>query len=134
MKPFYLVFSSEIQNPLPCRRSSKYNAGQESHNGTLEYSDVRSGEVIKILVRERRTEERRDGNEARDFAYESILKGLVSNLKDTDKRLLLRVKSVGVWLSVRGTAVSGPVLSATEFWDLLCARYDVFSHKLLESL
>ena len=29
------------------------------------------------------------------------------------------------WLSVRGTTVSGIVLSATEFWDFLCACYNV---------
>ena len=28
-------------------------------------------------------------------------------------------------MSIRGTMVSGTVLSATEFWDLLCARYNV---------
>ena len=49
--------------------------------------------------------------------YESRLKGLVSNLKGTEKRLLLRAKSTGAWLSVCGTKVSGTVLSTTDFWD-----------------
>ena len=71
------------------------------------------------------SEERRDGKEARDVAYESRLKGLVINLQGTDKRLLLRAKSTGECLSVRGTAVSGTILSDTEFWGFLCARYKI---------
>ena len=62
------------------------------------------------------SEERRDEKEAWDFAYESRLKGLIRYLKGTDKRLLLRAKITGACLSVRGTAVSGTVLSATGFW------------------
>ena len=71
------------------------------------------------------SEERCDGKKDRDVVYESRLKGLVSNLKGTDKRLLLRAKSTGAWPSVRGTKVSGTELSATDFWDFLCARYNV---------
>ena len=63
------------------------------------------------------SEERRDGKEAWDVAYEFILKGLVLNIKGPDKRLLLRAKITGNWLRVRGTTVSGTVLSTTEFWD-----------------
>ena len=33
--------------------------------------------------------------------------------------------STVAWLSVQGTSVSGTVLSATEFRDFLCARYNV---------
>ena len=58
------------------------------------------------------SEDRRDGKESWDVAYKSRLKGLVSDLKGTDKHLLLRAKITGAWLSVRGTAVSGTVLSA----------------------
>ena len=61
------------------------------------------------------SEERRDGKEARDVAYESRLKSLVRNLQGTDKRQLLRAKITGAWLSVHGTTVSVTVLSATEF-------------------
>ena len=71
------------------------------------------------------SEKRRDGNKAWDVAYESRLNGFVSNLQGTDKPLLLRVKSIVAWLSLRGTTVSGTVLSATEFWYFLCARYNV---------
>ena len=35
-------------------------------------------------------------------------------------------KNYRAWLSVRGTTVSGRVLSATEFWDFLCACYNVY--------
>ena len=61
------------------------------------------------------SEEVREGKKYRDAAYESKVKDLVSNLKGTDKRLLIRAKSTGAWLSVCGTTVSGTVLSATEF-------------------
>ena len=59
------------------------------------------------------SEEQRD----RDVEYKSRLKGLVSYLKGTENRLLLRAKSTGEWLIVRGNTVSGTVLYATEFWD-----------------
>ena len=71
------------------------------------------------------SEERCDGNKYRDAVYESKLKCLLSNLKGTDKRLLLRAKFTGAWLSVRGTTVSCTVLSATEFRGFLCARYNI---------
>ena len=62
------------------------------------------------------SEERLDGKKDQDDAYKSKLKGLVRDLKGTDRRLLLSAKSTGSWLSIRGTAVSGTVLSAMEFW------------------
>ena len=70
-------------------------------------------------------EERRDNKKDLDAVFETKLKGLFRDLKGTDKRLILRAKSTGAWLSVRSTTVSGTVLSATEFWDFLCARYNV---------
>ena len=60
-------------------------------------------------------EERRDGKKNRDAVYESNLKGLVINIESTDKRLLIHAKITGAWLSIRGTTVSGAVVSATEF-------------------
>ena len=57
--------------------------------------------------------EQRDGMKDQDDVYESKLKGLVSDIKSTDKRLILRAKSTGACLSVCGTTVSGTVLSAT---------------------
>ena len=71
------------------------------------------------------SEERHDRKEDQDVAYGSRLKGLVRDLQGTDKRLLLRAKSTGVWLSLRGTTVSGTVLSAMEFRDFWCACYNV---------
>ena len=62
-------------------------------------------------------EEIRERKKYRDAAYETKLKGLVSDLKVTDKPLILRAKSTGAWLSVRSTTVLGTVLPATEFWD-----------------
>ena len=62
------------------------------------------------------SEKRRDRKKYRDVACKSILKGLVSNLKGTNKRLLLPAKSTCAWMIVCGTTVSGTVLSATEFW------------------
>ena len=69
-------------------------------------------------------EEQRDGKKAWDVAYTSKLKGLLRDIKGTDKRLVC-AKSTCAWLIVRGTTVSGTVLSATEFLDLLCACYKV---------
>ena len=71
------------------------------------------------------SEERRDRKESRDVLHESRIKGLVIDLKGTDKRLLLHTKSIGAWLSVRSTTVSGTVLYAPEFRDFLCACYNV---------
>ena len=65
------------------------------------------------------SEERHDGKKYRDVLYKSKLKGLVRNIKGTDKFLLLRTNITGAWPSVRGTSVSGTVVSATEFRDFL---------------
>ena len=69
-------------------------------------------------------EERRDGQKDWEVANKNKLKGLVQYLKGTNRRLILRAKITGAWLSVRSNTVSGTVFSATEFWDLLCARYN----------
>ena len=53
------------------------------------------------------------------------MQGLVRDLRETDKRLILHAKIKSAWLSVRGTIVSGTVLSATEFWYFLCTHYNV---------
>ena len=58
-------------------------------------------------------EERRDGKKYWEAAYETKLQGLVRDLKGTSRRLILRAKSTGAWLSVRGTTFSGTVLSDT---------------------
>ena len=50
---FALSFLRKYENPLPCCRSSKYDAGQESRTGNPESSDVSSGRVLKIHAGER---------------------------------------------------------------------------------
>ena len=70
-------------------------------------------------------EERYDGKKYWEAAYETKLKGLVRNLKGTNRCLILRVKIIGAWLSIHDTTFLGAVLSATEFRDLLCACYNI---------
>ena len=41
------------------------------------------------------------------------LKELVADIERTDRRLILRAKNTGAWLNVRGTTLTGRVLSAT---------------------
>ena len=82
------------------------------------------GEFSSVVHVRTLSEERRDRKESQDVAYLSRIKGLVSNLKGTNNRLLLHAKSTGPWLRVRGTTVSGTVLSATEFRDFLCLCYN----------
>ena len=70
------------------------------------------------------SKERCDRKKYQDIAHKSRLEVLVWDIKGNDKRLLLRAKSTGAWMSVRGTIVSGTALSATESQDFLCARYN----------
>ena len=70
-------------------------------------------------------EERRDWQKYQEVTNETKLKGLVQYLKGANRRLLLRSKSTGAWLSVHGTTVSGTVWSATEFSAFSCARYNI---------
>ena len=70
-------------------------------------------------------EGRCDRKKDREAANETKIKGLVRNLKGTNRCLILRSKSTSAWLSVHGTTVSGTVLYATEFQDFLYARYNV---------
>ena len=53
-------FIGKDENSLSHRRSSKYDAGQERQTGVPESSDVRSGEILKLHARERRTVTGRD--------------------------------------------------------------------------
>ena len=70
-------------------------------------------------------EEIRDGQKYREVANKTKLKGLVRDLKGTGRRLIIRAKITGAWLSVCGTTVSGKLLYAIGFWDFLCTRYNV---------
>ena len=49
------IFFGKYENPLPHRRISKYDAGQEIQNGDLESSDVNTGEVLKLPAGDRGT-------------------------------------------------------------------------------
>ena len=71
-------------------------------------------------------EERGDGKKDREAANKTKLKGLVRDLKVTNRRLIIRAKITGVWLVVCSTTFSSTVLSATEFWDFLCAHYNIY--------
>ena len=70
-------------------------------------------------------EERRDGKKDREAANKTKLKGLFRDLKGTNRCLILRTKSTGACMSIRGTTVAGTLLSATKFWVFLCAHYNV---------
>ena len=59
------------------------------------------------------SEERCGRKKDRNVAYNSRLKGLVSDLKGTDKCLPICAKSTGTWMIVHSNTVSGTVLSAT---------------------
>ena len=78
-----------------------------SHWGSSELvRDVTvNGELSNADHLQALNEERRDGQKDREALYESKLKGLVMNLKDTDMHLILRAKITGAWLSLRGTTV-----------------------------
>ena len=67
-------------------------------------------------------EERRDEMKDREAAYETKIKVLVRKLKGANRVPIICAKITGAWLGVRGTTVSGTVLSATEFRDFLCAH------------
>ena len=49
----------------------------------------------------------------RDDTIESNIKGLFKDLAALDYRLIIRTKSTGFWLTVRGTTVTVTVLAAT---------------------
>ena len=52
------------------------------------------------------SEEQNEGKKYQDVAYKYRIKGLLSDLKSTDKPLLLLTKSTDDWLSVPETVVS----------------------------
>ena len=136
-KHFCLVFSLERKKPLTHRRSSKYDAVQESRDGLLnpvilaKYKYLISHKGLTELIRSMMGEgafsnanhlralgeERHGGNKDRETAYKTKLKGLDRNIKGTNRCLILRSKGKGSWTSVHGTTVSGTLLSPTEFRD-----------------
>ena len=68
-------------------------------------------------------EEIYDGQKNRDCVNDAKLKILVRYPNTTNHRLIICAKITGVCMNVRGTMVTGTVLVATEFCDLLCTCY-----------
>ena len=58
-------------------------------------------------------------------ANDAKLKGLFKDLNTTARGLILHAKNIGAWKIVQVTMVTDKLLSAMEFSDLLCARYNV---------
>ena len=65
------------------------------------------------------------GQKLRDGTNDAKLEGLVRDIDTTVRSLILRAKITGAWLNVRGTTVTGTLFLAMDFFDLLCARYNV---------
>ena len=70
-------------------------------------------------------EERHDVQKTRDDINDAKLKGLVRDLDGTNRRIIICVKITGSWLNIQDTTVTGTVLAATEFINLLYAHYYV---------
>ena len=112
---FASSFLRKYENPLLSCRSSKYDAVKNA--GLVLLNLVKSEQEKYVSSQKGRaelvrsvtgggafsnddhllnlSEERRDGKKDQDTAYESKLKVLVSDLKVTDKRLILRAKITG---------------------------------------
>ena len=117
-----------LQNPV----ASADKKFSRSRRASTELIQAGMGEIVfstadrfQILK-----EERCDGQKSWDDANDEKIGGLVNNLKSPDTRLILHAKHPGSWLTVWGTRVISILLVATEFHDLLCARYDVTPHNL----
>ena len=65
-------------------------------------------------------EERGDWHKNRNYTNDATLNSLVGYLKGTYLCLILRARNTCACLKVRGTTVTGKVLSTTKFRDLLC--------------
>ena len=60
-KLFALYFLQKDKIPVTHSNNSKYDADQDERTGTPKYSDVREGEVPKLLAGKRGTNLERDG-------------------------------------------------------------------------
>ena len=69
-------------------------------------------------------QERIDSRKTQDDVNNSKLEVIVNNLGDFDSRILLRAKQSVSWMTVRGTTVTGRLLSPMELRDFLCACYN----------
>ena len=131
-------------SPTHCR-NLKYDSGQEIWPRHTRPGDISQRERSKFatckqradLIRNRRERifNRRQPSRAQgrkawqakiwDDANEDKLKGLVKDLEATDRRLILRAKNTGSWLTVQDTKVTGTVLASKKFHDFLYAHYGV---------
>ena len=123
-KPFFLVFSSEKRIPyplfvgalsaMPVRKSglgilnkvtsAQYKYIRSTRGSAKMIQAVMGGEEFYNYYHLRTLSKKRsDGKKAPEVAYKSRLNILVSDIKGTDKRLLIHPKITGTWLSVHGT-------------------------------
>ena len=152
-KPFCLIFSLEGQIPLTHRRSSKYNTIQEIWVGNPESSYGSKRKVPKFSASNHGADSGRNGGrnvlqyrppsgyqgrkawraENQYDTNDATLNGLVGDIRGTDWRLILHAKNTGACLNVRGNTVTDTVLLEMEFFDFLCARYNVTPSPNLQS-
>ena len=66
-------------------------------------------------------EERREEKKRQDDSNEAKLKGLVKDLKSTDRCLILHAKNIGSWMTVHDTTGTSKVLAGTKFRNF-CAH------------
>ena len=90
----------------------KYRSSQQGR-AELIRAMKRVGELSYVDHLRTLRKEKRDRKKYQEVANKTKLKGLVQDLKGTDRRVILRAKSTGAWLRVRGTKFSGTVFSAT---------------------
>ena len=98
---------------MPVKKSGLVLLGSQQEGVELIQAVMGVGAFSNADQLETLGKERRDGKKYWEAAYETKLQDLVRDLKGTNRRLILRAKSTGAWLSVRGTTVSGTVLYAT---------------------
>ena len=85
--------------------------------GEIEFSTDNQPQAVK--------DEMGFGIKTWDDVNNTKLEGIVNNLKIFDRRLYIRAKQTGSWLTIQGTTLNGTVLLAMEFSNFLCARYKV---------
>ena len=70
-------------------------------------------------------EEKRNGRNFGTLRNKQKSRFLSATSKVPTSPPILHYKTIGSFLTVRGTIVSSTILSATEFQDFLCARYKI---------
>ena len=92
-------------------------------------------ELIRDVKRERKfstsdhlqavKEERSDVIKTKDDFNKAELEVIFDTLNAFYCRIFLRAKQTGSWMTVRSTTVTSTVISAMEFCDFFCVRYNV---------